>query len=255
MFEFGWLRVRATKVVAAQLAATLVGYAVGWATFRMPSFACGPFNSDRFALWLAGGGGCAAAIATFLAAKIALDTGQRAIESEQNFRNEDRQEANRERTRRQSALATVFIAPLYTICLNSAAWQLMLHEDDVDVYDISKLIREIRTDVVDALISNIIEFDSTAVATFGLTYSKLKAIIAAAHTISSDNQWDDIRLHQQKTLLANTVKDLSNDAYTAWRIFLTIAVNVEAVDDPRNTAQEYTTAYVEELRAQKLRKS
>lgn len=251
MKGFTWLRAGATKAAAALIGAALIGFGIGWATFRLPEFACGPFNADRFALWLAGIGGCGAAIATFIAAKIALDAGNKAIANERQLRNQERTDTLRERIIRQKAIASIFVPALYTLCLNCEAWRIMLEEEDIDVYDTADMIRNFRLEVLDALISHIVEFTAHEATAFGLSYGNLKSLVANAYDVRRENNWSISRTQQQKAILVRVVRQLSINSYGAWRIFSDLSGMFAQANDPRTDAREYAINEIANIREQR----
>ena len=174
------------------LLALAVGVVLGWILTAFvfyppaPGWAMKEHWGD-VATWTAASAAGVAAAATFYAARVALKASRDATANERALRDIERADASAEMVRRQKALATVLIGPLYTVCADTESWHFMLSEDAIDVVTVIKRLQETRTDVIDALIGDILVLEGEALINFSLAYGNLKGIIAAARQMNPDS--------------------------------------------------------------------
>jgi hypothetical protein len=233
------------KLATTHVGAGIAGLGVGCLLFHAPEWVCGPLRSDLVPLWAAAAAGGLAAWATYYAATVALRAGRDAISNERELRNAELQATKAEHIRRQKALATVFIAPMFAICLNCETWRILLSNEDISLEHVIQLIREKKhTDVIDALIGNVLEFDGEVLSKFGVTYGMLKSIFATAINFEVEKVDDAKELQRQRDILIGNAQQVAKNSRASWEALLALCDDVKVTSDPLISAQKYADSIV-----------
>ncbi|RUL66011.1 hypothetical protein EKH79_04765 [Dyella dinghuensis] len=211
------------------IGACAIGILIGCAVFHLPQFACGPFRTEQFPIWLAGIGGIAAAIATFQAAWAALHSAS--IE---------RTDKVRELKLKQQAIASAYLNPIYVLASNGEAWKILAKDSRITLYNLARRLAIYDTSMLDSLLSKIDIFDANEARIFGQAYTMINFLSLQAKAIYEEiPKWPDPKKQQQRDFLVSELTDLADYARHAWLAFNKLGEDQPPLKDPVVHGQEY----------------
>ena len=219
------------------VAALTVGLWVGVSLFRLPTFACGPFNNETFASWLSGIGGCLAAIAAFLAARIALQINQA-----------NQKASETERCRKARTIATAFLTLMQSIVINVEAWSMMAADKRYPLKAIMQCVEPFSLQPLETLVSKLELFDEQEALLIGRVYGKLSDLVDQVRlNIGNADIWDpEFTMKVQHPLYKKLIDDLKhpcNEAYDALNKFS----GENLVEDLKDIATQFFNDCTKEL--------
>jgi len=204
--------------------ALLLGLLLGCAIFRLPQFACGPFNTDRFALYLAGVGSILAAGITVWAVIVAMRGGRNAIATERQLRNEEIENAICDRKRRAKTISIAFLSLMQSIATNVEGWRLMFNEPRFKLDMLMESIDRSTMEPFEALVSRLELFDESEARVVGRLYG-LMADLVDQVKLNMENLlvWDDAMMKRQRSQFKLMVDGLSAPSLDAYRVMNTFS--------------------------------
>ena len=199
--------------------ALLLGLLLGCAIFRLPQFACSPFRTDRFALYLASVGSILAAGATVWAVIVAMRGGKNAIATERQLRDEEVANIALDRKRRAQTISIAFLSLMQSIATNVEGWRLMADDDRFELDMLMESIEPSAMEPFEALVSKLDLFDESEARAVGRLYGKMADLVDQVKlNMRNLPVWDPAMKAKQRSLFKGMINGLSEPSLDAYRV-------------------------------------
>ncbi|WP_333679934.1 hypothetical protein [Dyella sp.] len=227
-----------TGLVVGWIGAVLLGYWAGWATFRLPVYACGPFNSDRFALWAAAIAGSAAAGATYYAARIALSGGKEAIENERSLRDQEAQQVEEERKRKAANVAHLIVPSLYELAFGVVFWHRLAGDSRFTTSLVSKYMLSFNLDTLNAAAEKVDLLDAVAARNFSIILGLARNLHDQMAALQPEIVLpDNAHMTIVREGIARATAEMRDNAVNVYLFFKQLAGDMSPMEYPRERAE------------------
>jgi hypothetical protein len=227
--------------------ALLLGLLLGCAIFRLPQFACGPFRSDGFALYLAGIGSILAAVATVWAVRVAVRGGKNAIKTERQLRADEVANAASDRKRRAQTISIAFLSLMQSIATNVECWRLMADDGRFELDMLMESIEPSAMEPFEALVSKLDLFEESEARAVGRLYGKMADLVDQVKlNMRNLPVWNSAMKARQRSIFKRMIDNLRAPSIDAYRVLNKFSGENNPAD-PISDGQAWYRACLEEI--------